>query len=264
MLNFPAFDPVIFRLGPLAVRWYGLMYLVGFLSGYFLIRSLARQRRLPLDNDGISDLLFYAVLGVILGGRLGYVCFYQPAYYWQHPLQIFSVWEGGMSFHGGLLGVTVAGVIFCWRRRIPLLLTADIVATASTVGLGLGRVGNFINAELWGRTTTLPWGIIFPGGGPLPRHPSQLYEAVLEGPVLLLILLLLHRRQPKPGIPFFAFFLLYGAMRFTVEFFRQPDAHLGFLWGGATMGQLLSLPMIAIGLVGLYWAQRREGGYGQN
>ncbi|OGR33119.1 MAG: prolipoprotein diacylglyceryl transferase [Desulfuromonadales bacterium GWC2_61_20] len=257
-MNFPAFDPVIFRLGPLAVRWYGLMYLLGFLSGYFIIRALARQRRLPLDADGISDLLFYAVLGVVLGGRLGYVCFYQPAFYLQHPLQILSVWEGGMSFHGGFLGVIIAGTIFCRRRRVSLLLTADIVATASTVGLGLGRVGNFINAELWGRTTNVPWGVIFPGGGPLPRHPSQLYEGLLEGPLLLGALLLLHRRQAKPGVPFFVFFVLYGTIRFCVEFFRQPDAHLGYLWGGASMGQLLSLPMIVVGLGGVYWVMRRR------
>ncbi len=155
-----------------------------------------------------------------------------------------------MSFHGGLLGVIVASLIFCWRRNLPILLTGDILVASAPIGLGLGRIGNFINAELWGRVTDVQWGIIFPGGGPLPRHPSQLYEAFLEGLVLFVILYLLHRRNVRAGIPFFCFFVGYGCFRFIVEFFRQPDAHLGFLWGGATMGQLLSLPMILFGIVG--------------
>jgi phosphatidylglycerol:prolipoprotein diacylglycerol transferase len=164
-----------------------------------------------------------------------------------------------MSFHGGLLGVVAATLLFCRRRQLPVLLTGDILVTAATVGLGLGRLGNFINGELWGRPTDLPWGIVFPGAGPLPRHPSQLYQAALEGLLLFVILMWLHRRQAAAGVPFFTFFLGYGLCRFLVEFVRQPDAHLGFLWGGATMGQLLSLPMIAFGLAGLIWAQRRRG-----
>lgn len=257
MLTYPQIDPVIVHLGPLAIRWYGVMYLLGFVSGFYLIRALRRRRNLQLTDEGISDLLFAAVLGVVLGGRLGYVLFYNAGYYLEHPLQILAVWEGGMSFHGGLLGVAVATSIFCLRRRLPLLLTGDILVTAATVGLGLGRLGNFINGELWGRVTTVPWGMVFPSGGALPRHPSQLYEAVLEGPVLLIILWLLHRRQPAHGVPFFIFFLCYGSFRFALEFFRQPDAHLGFLWGGATMGQLLSLPMVAIGVGGLLLVSRR-------
>jgi phosphatidylglycerol:prolipoprotein diacylglycerol transferase len=256
MLPFPEIDPIIIRIGPLAVRWYGMMYLLGFVAAWLIIRSLARLRSLPLDAEGLSDLLFYGILGVILGGRLGYVLFYNPVYYIQHPLSSFAVWEGGMSFHGGLLGVVVAVTIFCLRKGLPKLLTGDILVTAATVGLGLGRVGNFINGELWGRVTDVPWGMVFPGAGPLPRHPSQLYEALLEGPVLFAVLWLLHRRRSSPGIPFFTFFLLYGVFRFSVEFFRQPDAHLGFLWGGATMGQVLSLPMILIGLCGLYICRR--------
>jgi phosphatidylglycerol:prolipoprotein diacylglycerol transferase len=165
-----------------------------------------------------------------------------------------------MSFHGGLLGVIVAAVLFCRRRHLPMLLTGDILVTSATVGLGLGRLGNFINGELWGRPTDLPWGMVFPGAGPLPRHPSQLYQAFLEGALLLAILLWLHHRRVAPGVPFFSFFLGYGVFRFVAEFARQPDAHLGFLWGGATMGQLLSLPMIAIGLAGLVWVRRREPG----
>jgi phosphatidylglycerol:prolipoprotein diacylglycerol transferase len=257
MLPFPEIDPVIFRIGPLAVRWYGMMYLLGFVGSWFIIRSLARRRSLPLDADGISDLLFYGIVGVILGGRFGYVLFYNSAYYFQHPLASFAIWEGGMSFHGGLLGVVVAAIIFCRRRGLSMLLTGDILVTAAAVGLGLGRIGNFINGELWGRVTDVPWGMVFPGAGPLPRHPSQLYEALLEGVVLFAVLWLLHRRRAAAGIPFFTFFLLYGTFRFIVEFFRQPDAHLGFLWGGATMGQVLSLPMILLGLVGLYFCRRQ-------
>ncbi len=259
MLTYPEIDPVIFQIGAhLAIRWYGVMYLLGFLFGYLIIRHLARLRQLPLDAEQISDLLFYVVVGVILGGRLGYTLFYNFGYYLRHPLEILAVWEGGMSFHGGLLGVVVASVVFCLRKKVPVLLTGDILTTAATVGLGLGRIGNFINGELWGRVTEVPWGMVFPGAGPLPRHPSQLYEAVLEGPVLLAILYLLHRRRVYWGIPFFAFFAGYGLFRFALEFFRQPDAHLGFLWGGATMGQLLSLPMIAAGVAGTVYSLRKK------
>jgi len=250
MITFPQIDPIIFQIGPLAVRWYGLMYLLGFGAAYLLIGHLSRLRNLALNKDGISDLLFYGVLGVVLGGRLGYVLFYNPAQYLSRPLEIFAVWQGGMSFHGGLLGVVAASVIFCWRKKLPILLAGDVLATSATIGLGLGRIGNFINGELWGRVTDQPWGIVFPGGGSLPRHPSQLYEATLEGLVLFIILYLLHRLKVAEGVPFFSFFVGYGLFRFLVEFVRQPDAHLGFLWGGATMGQLLSLPMIVFGLIG--------------
>lgn len=258
MITFPEIDPIIFQIGPLAIRWYGLMYLLGFAAAYMLIRHLARLRDLALTKDGVSDLLFYGVLGVVLGGRLGYVLFYNPAQYLAKPLEIFAVWQGGMSFHGGLLGVVIASLLFCWRRQLPILLTGDILVTASTIGLGLGRLGNFINGELWGRVTEQPWGVVFPGGGPLPRHPSQLYEAVLEGLVLFILLYLMHRRNVAAGIPFFCFFMGYGLFRFLVEFVRQPDAHLGFLWGGATMGQLLSLPMIFFGLIGCLSLYRRR------
>ncbi|MDT8440559.1 MAG: prolipoprotein diacylglyceryl transferase [Desulfuromonadales bacterium] len=257
-MRFPEIDPVIFQVGPLAVRWYGLMYLLGFAAAYLLILHLARLRSLPLNRDGVADLLFQGVLGVVLGGRLGYVLFYKPTWYLSHPLEIFAVWQGGMSFHGGLLGVVVAAVWFCRRRSLPVLLTGDVLVTSATIGLGLGRVGNFINGELWGRVTELPWGVIFPGAGPLPRHPSQLYQAGLEGLVLLVVLYGLHRRRVPAGVVFFSFFLLYGLFRFLVELVRQPDAHLGYLWGGATMGQLLSLPMILFGVGGLVWLARRR------
>jgi phosphatidylglycerol:prolipoprotein diacylglycerol transferase len=258
MMTFPQIDPVIFQIGPLAVRWYGLMYLIGFGAAYVLIGHIARLRKLALTKDTVSDLLFYGVLGVVLGGRLGYVLFYNPVQYLSRPLEVFAVWQGGMSFHGGLLGVVVASVIFCRRRKLPLLLSGDVLVTSATIGLGMGRIGNFINGELWGRVTDLPWGMVFPGGGPLPRHPSQLYEATLEGPVLFLILYLMHRRNAIEGLPFFCFFIGYGLFRFLVEFVRQPDVHLGFLWGGATMGQLLSLPMIGFGLLGCLYLYRRK------
>jgi len=255
-MTFPHIDPVLIHIGPLAIRWYGLMYLFGFLAAYGLIRHLARRRGLPLDGDGAADLLFYAAVGVVAGGRLGYVLFYNPGWYLSHPLEAFAIWQGGMSFHGGLLGVVVATLLFCRRRQLPVLLTGDILVTAATVGLGLGRLGNFINGELWGRPTDLPWGMVFPGAGPEPRHPSQLYQAGLEGLLLFVLLYWLQRRRVAHGVPFFSFFIGYGLFRFLVEFVRQPDAHLGFLWGGATMGQLLSLPMIAFGLAGLYWVRR--------
>ena len=256
MLNYPHIDPIIVRVGPLAVRWYGVMYLLGFLGAFFVIRHLAPRRGLDMGREGVSDLLFYAVLGVILGGRLGYVVFYNLPYFLHHWEKIPAVWEGGMSFHGGLLGLTLAVFFFCWKRNFSFVRMADVVVASAPIGLGLGRIGNFINAELWGRTTSVPWGMIFPGAGPDPRHPSQLYEAALEGPVLFLILWLLNRRNTPPGLPFFAFFFCYGLFRIFVEFFRQPDAHLGFLWGGATMGQLLSLPMVFIGVAGMLYILR--------
>lgn len=258
MLNYPEIDPVLIQIGPLAIRWYGLMYLAGFAAAYGLIRHLACRRGLPLSKDGVSDLLFYCVIGVIAGGRLGYTLFYNAGYYLSHPLEILAVWQGGMSFHGGLLGVAVATLLYCRRRQLPVLLTGDILVTAATIGLGLGRLGNFINAELWGRPTELPWGMVFPGAGNLPRHPSQLYEMFLEGVVLFIVLYWMHRRNVAHGLPFFSFFLGYGLFRLLVEFVREPDAHLGFLWGGATMGQLLSLPMILFGGLGLLLLMRRE------
>lgn len=255
---FPQIDPVIFSIGPLAVRWYGMMYLLGFVGGYFMMCHIVKLRSLPIKKELISDLLFYAVLGVVLGGRLGYTLFYNTSYYVNHPLKIFYVWEGGMSFHGGLLGVLIVLLIFCRLRKLPLLMIADLAVAAVPIGLGFGRIGNFINSELWGRVTEQPWGIIFPNGGSLPRHPSQLYEAGLEGIVLFILIYLLHRFGVRPGIPAFSFVFVYGIFRFLIEFVRQPDAQLGFLWGGATMGQLLSLPMIIFGLCGLIFVWKKN------
>jgi len=250
-MTYPQIDPVIIQIGPLAVRWYGMMYLLGFGGGYLVMTRIARRRHFPMSSETISDLLFYGVLGVVLGGRLGYTLFYNFSYYSRHPLEIFAVWEGGMSFHGGTLGVLVALALFCLRKKLPFLMVGDLVVAAVPVGLGLGRIGNFINGELWGRVTDLPWGMVFPGAGPLPRHPSQLYEAALEGLLLFAVIYFLHYKNAGRGVPAFAFLFGYGVLRFLVEFVRQPDSQLGFLWGGATMGQLLSLPMIVVGLVGL-------------
>jgi phosphatidylglycerol:prolipoprotein diacylglycerol transferase len=259
MIAYPNIDPIAFQIGPLAVRWYGLMYLFGFVAAFFLIRHLSRLRNLSLSGDELSDLLFYCMLGVILGGRFGYVLFYDPGYYLQHPLKTLAVWQGGMSFHGGLLGVVLATCVFCVRKRKPLLLTGDVLVTAAPVGLGLGRLGNFINGELWGRVTDMPWGMVFPGAGPLPRHPSQLYEACLEGLVLFGVLYFLHRRKVRAGVPLFCFLLLYGLFRLVAELFRQPDAHLGFFFGTVTMGQFLSFPMILAGVCGLFWRLSHRG-----
>lgn len=253
MIPFPQIDPVIFRVGPLAVRWYGLMYLLGFAGSFFYMRYIARLRNFAMNSEEISDLIFYGVFGVILGGRLGYTLFYNFSYYVNHPLEIFAVWQGGMSFHGGFLGVVLAILFFCKRRHKSILEVGDIVVAATPIGLGFGRLGNFINGELWGRVTDAPWGFIFPGAGSLPRHPSQLYEAFLEGCLLFVILWVVHKRGIKRGVPIFIFLAGYGICRFFVEFFRQPDAHIGFLWSGITMGQLLSLPMIIVGLVGIVW-----------
>ena len=255
---FPHIDPIIFSIGPIAVRWYGMMYLLGFVGGYFMMGYVARLRKMPINQDKISDLLFYAVLGVVIGGRLGYTLFYNTKYYLSHPLQIFYVWEGGMSFHGGLLGVLTVLFLFCWRKKLSPLMVGDLVVSAVPIGLGFGRIGNFINGELWGRVTTHPWGIIFPGAGSMPRHPSQLYEAALEGLALFIIIYLLHRFGVRRGIPAFCFVFFYGLFRFLVEFVRQPDSQLGFLWGGATMGQLLSVPMILFGLGGLIYVLKRN------
>jgi phosphatidylglycerol:prolipoprotein diacylglycerol transferase len=250
MIRYPEIDPVFLRIGPLAFRWYGLMYAVSFVAGIFLIRYMAVKKKLGLTKEQASDLILYAALGVILGGRLGYILFYNPSFYFANPVKIVAVWEGGMSFHGGLIGVLLAGYLFCRSRGLPFLAVADIAVVAAPVGLGLGRVGNFINGELFGRPTDVPWCMIFPAGGDLCRHPSQLYEAFLEGVVLFLILFFLSRSEAIPrGVPFWSLFLFYGLFRFVVEFFRQPDPQLGLILGPFSMGQALSFPMFVIGLV---------------
>jgi phosphatidylglycerol:prolipoprotein diacylglycerol transferase len=247
-LAFPSIDPVLVRLGPLEVRWYGFMYLLGFLAGYFVIRSELRRKNGPIPAADADDLLFYLVMGLLVGARLGYALFYNFEAYLKAPWEILAVWHGGMSFHGGLIGMVVSGWIFSRRRNAPFLELADIGALAAPIGLMLGRIGNFINGELFGRVTTVSWGIVFPGGGPLPRHPSQLYEALFEGLVLFLTLWWLRVRTRYHGEVLSAFLVLYGVFRFVIEFWREPDPQLGFIARWMTMGQILCVAMIVAGI----------------
>jgi phosphatidylglycerol:prolipoprotein diacylglycerol transferase len=256
VLLHPDFDPVAFSIGPLAVRWYGLMYLVGFAGGFWLGTRRIAQGLAPVTRAQLDDLLFYIVLGTILGGRLGYVLFYKPAYYAANPLEALAIWQGGMSFHGGLLGVMLAMGFAAWKHRTDWLRLMDFLAPLVPLGIAAGRLGNFINGELWGRTTDVAWGMVFRHAGAVPRHPSQLYEFALEG-VALLALLWWFSSRPRPRGQVSALFLVgYGAARFAVEYFREPDAFLGFLAAGMTMGQWLCLPMIAAGLAMFAWSRR--------
>jgi phosphatidylglycerol:prolipoprotein diacylglycerol transferase len=256
MLVHPNIDPIAFSIGPLAVRWYGLMYLAGFAMAWWLGTRRIDAGLAPVTRAQFDDMLFAAVLGVILGGRLGYVLFYKPGEYLAQPLKIFAVWEGGMSFHGGLLGVMLAMAFIAWRNRISYLRLMDFVAPVCPLGLAAGRLGNFINGELWGRATDLPWGMVFRGAGEAPRHPSQLYEFTLEG-LALFFLVWWFSSRPRPTGQVSGLFLLgYGAFRFVAEFAREPDAFLGFLALGLTMGQWLCLPMIAGGLALFAWSRR--------
>jgi len=261
MLVHPQFDPIAFSLGPLSVRWYGLMYLVAFVLFVVLGRLHARRRpELGWDEQGIDDLLMYGVIGVIVGGRLGEVLFFQPGYYLQHPGEILAVWKGGMSFHGGFLGVLVAMWLYGRRHGKGFWQVTDFIAPLVPTGLAAGRLGNFINGELWGRPaeTELPWAMIFPWVDALPRHPSQLYEAGLEGLVLFSVLWLFSSRQRPPMAVSGLFLLAYGLARFSVEFVRLPDIQIGYLaWGWFQMGQLLCLPMLAAGAV-LWWLAHRR------
>ncbi len=259
MLIHPQFDPVAIHLGPLAIHWYGLMYLLGFM----LFLWLGKQRIRTLNRSGwddkfLDDLLFFGVLGVVLGGRLGEVLFYHPGYYISHPLEIFAVWQGGMSFHGGFLGVLAAMALFARKRQIAWLQLMDFIAPLVPMGLGAGRIGNFINGELWGRPTDVPWGMVFPMVDDLPRHPSQLYEFALEG-LALFALLWLHSNKPRPAGAVSGLFLIgYGSFRFLAEFTRNPDDGIfGLMTFGISMGQWLSLPMVLAGAGMMVWAQRK-------
>lgn len=249
MLTAPDIDPIALSIGPLAIRWYGLMYLVGFLGGALLGVMRAKRPGSGWNPAEVWDLLFYIALGVVIGGRLGYALFYQGGYYLSRPWEILYVWTGGMSFHGGLIGVGIALALFARQRGKGLFEVSDFVAPLVPLGLFAGRIGNFINHELWGRVTDVPWAMVFPAAGPLPRHPSQLYEAALEG-VVLFVVLWIYAARPRPaGAVTGMFLVVYALGRFVVEFAREPDAHLGpVALGWLTMGQLLSLPMLAIGL----------------
>jgi phosphatidylglycerol:prolipoprotein diacylglycerol transferase len=256
MLNHPNIDPVAFAIGPLAVRWYGLMYLAGFAIGWWLALRRISRNQAPITRAQLDDLLFLIVLGVILGGRLGYVLFYKPGYYLSHPLEILFIWQGGMSFHGGLLGVMLAMVFVARRHGIDWLRLMDFLAPLTPLGIAAGRLGNFINGELYGRVTDLPWGMVFRGAGEAPRHPSQLYQFALEG-VTLFALLWWFSSKPRPRGQVSAMFLLgYGVLRFIAEFGREPDAFLGLLALGLSMGQWLCLAMIAAGAWLFAWSRR--------
>lgn len=264
MLIHPEINPVALQLGPLAIHWYGLTYLAAF--ALFMFLGLRRLKHEPFASCSgvqawtrrdVEDILFLGVLGAVIGGRLGYCFFYKPGYYLSHPFEIFAVWQGGMSFHGGMLGVFVAGLWFSHSRGKPLLQVADFIVPCVPTGLAAGRVGNFINGELWGRLSSpdLPWGMVFPGSGSdLPRHPSQIYQFLLEG-LLLFVLLWLYARKPRmPGQVTAAFLFGYGVFRFAAEFFREPDNFLGTLALGMSMGQWLSVPMVAAGVALWFWA----------
>ena len=254
-------DPVALQIGPLALRWYSLAYIIGIVAGWWLLLRMVRRPGSPITAKHVDDLVTWCTLGVILGGRLAYVIFYNPSQYLQNPMDVFKLWEGGMSFHGGLAGVILAILLYARSQGLSALRILDYVAVVTPIGLLLGRFANFVNGELWGRPTDGTWGIIFPDAGPDPRHPSQLYEAALEGALLLIVLTFLFwgtRARLKPGLLGGVFILGYGLSRFAIEFFREPDAQLGVLSFGLTMGQVLTLPMILAGLWLLATLNRRE------
>ncbi len=266
-IPYPSIDPVAISIGPFAIRWYGLAYFAGILIGWWYARRLVANERIwggrpaPMTQTDIDDFLLWLVIGIVGGGRLGYAIFYQPGHFLDDPLAFFKLWEGGMSFHGGLAGTIVAMTIFSLRRKVPMLSLFDVAAASVTFGLFFGRIANFINGELWGRTTDLPWGMVFPNAGPLPRHPSQLYEAALEGVVLFVVLRILTHRflsLTRPGLTGGAFVAGYGLARIAVEFVREPDAQLGFFAGGLTMGMMLSVPMVIIGVAAMLLARPRS------
>ena len=260
MLMYPDINPVALSLGPVQVHWYGLMYLIGFLGGWWLGRVQAARPNSGWQVAEISDLLFYVALGVVLGGRVGYILFYNLPLFLEQPWVLFQVWQGGMSFHGGLLGVLLAMWLYGRKTGRRFFVVTDFIAPLIPLGLGAGRIGNFINGELWGKPTDLPWGMVFPFVDELARHPSMLYEAILEGPVLLAMLWFFARRQPPVMAVSGMFLLGYGLFRFGVEFVRLPDAHIGYLAGDwLTMGHVLTLPMILFGLLLLGLAYRRRG-----
>lgn len=268
-MPFPHIDPVLIEIGPFAIRWYALAYIAGLILGWRYVITLAEADRLwpkksPLTRNDVDDMLLWVALGVILGGRLGYVVFYNPGHYLWHPLEVLYVWQGGMSFHGGAAGVLAAMFLFSRARKLPLTSLMDVTSAAATIGLFFGRIANFINSELWGRVTDVPWGVVFPNGGPLPRHPSQLYEAALEGILLFAILWFLVWRLgalKKPGVVTGAFICGYGIARTFVEFFREPDAQIGYLAGGwLTMGMALSIPMALAGAALMWVFANRAAG----
>lgn len=260
MLKYPSFlHPVAFSIGPITVHWYGLMYLVGFVGAWLLATYRAKKPGSGFTPNQVTDLIFYAALGVVFGGRIGYMVFYALPELIAHPISLFYVWDGGMSFHGGLIGVFLALFFYGRYLKKSVWELTDFIAPMVPIGLAAGRLGNFINGELWGRVTTMPWGMIYPKAGSLPRHPSEIYEFLLEG-VALFLILWFFSAKPRPRLAVSALFLLgYGCFRFFCEFFRQPDPQYGyFAWGWLTMGQILSFPMIIAGIIALYFIYRRK------
>ncbi len=260
-IPFPDIDPVLLRLGPLQIKWYGFLFVASFLVGNHLLKRLSREGRLRTDLNGVADLLVATMIGVIAGGRLGYVLFYDPGKYAADPLEIIKIWHGGLSFHGGVIGAFLAICLFARRRRIPILNVSDACAVAACPGILFVRCANFINGELWGKPTDVPWAMVFPRGGPLPRHPSQLYEGLLEGALLFFVLWTLRDRAflRPDGRMGGAFLISYAAMRFLVEFFREPDEHLGTVLGPLSMGQVLSCFMVLGGCLLLWFAGKGPG-----
>jgi phosphatidylglycerol:prolipoprotein diacylglycerol transferase len=263
LLPFPHFNPVLVQFGPIAIRWYALAYIFGILFGWAYARALIRNGRLwggaaPLTVIDYDDFIVWVTLGIILGGRIGYVLFYNAPFFVAHPLEIFEVWNGGMSFHGGFLGCVLAVVLFAIKRGLSIPSLGDITCAVGPIGLFLGRLANFVNGELWGRPTDVPWAMIFPTGGPMPRHPSQLYEAGLEGIGLFVLLFVATRLGAlrRPGLIVGLFAVGYAFARSFCELFREPDVQLGFLWGGLTMGQILSVPLLLAGLGFILYAYR--------
>jgi phosphatidylglycerol---prolipoprotein diacylglyceryl transferase len=266
-MPFLIFDPIAISIGPIAIRWYALAYIGGIVLGWIYARSLVKNEKLwggpaPITLEQLDDFILWVTIGIIVGGRTGYVLFYNPVFFMQHPAEIFELWKGGMSFHGGFLGCVAAVMVFARRNNISILSLGDITTAVAPIGLLLGRLANFINSELWGRPAdpSLPWAIVFPNGGPEPRHPSQLYEAGLEGILLFIVLAVMIRMGAlkRPGLILGSFIALYGVARITGELFREPDPQLGFLWGGLTMGMLLSVPMIIVGIIIIVAAVRRK------
>lgn len=260
-IAFPNIDPVAIELGPFAVRWYALAYITGILLGWQYALHLIRRPPYVMSREALDDFIVWATVGIILGGRLGYVLFYKPGYYIEHPLEVLYIWHGGMSFHGGMLGVISAIILFARQRGVSMFALGDVISAVAPIGLFFGRIANFINGELFGRPTDVPWAMVFPHGGPEPRHPSQLYQAALEGIVLFAVLAVLAHRvelRRRPGFIGGAFLCGYGIARITGEFFREPDAHLGFIIGPVTMGQLLSLPMLIAGAWLIVSSAKRE------
>jgi phosphatidylglycerol:prolipoprotein diacylglycerol transferase len=267
LIDFPVFDPVAISFGWFAIRWYALAYIGGIVLGWIYARSLLKSEKLwggpaPISLVQLDDFILWVTIGIILGGRTGYVLFYNLPFFLQHPLEIFELWKGGMSFHGGFMGCVVAVMWFARANNVPILSLGDITTAVGPIGLFLGRIANFINGELWGRPAdpSLPWAMIFPTGGPVPRHPSQLYEAGLEGILLFTVLAVMIRfgALKRPGLILGAFITIYGLARITGEHFREPDPQLGFLWGGLTMGMILSVPMVIAGIIIIVWAWRRK------